>query len=55
MLAYGPVAPWASDDALARLIDRYRVIGFNEIVCYAPTPDQRAAFEKVAGRLAELR
>jgi alkanesulfonate monooxygenase SsuD/methylene tetrahydromethanopterin reductase-like flavin-dependent oxidoreductase (luciferase family) len=55
LLAYGSITPWASEDAFARLVDRYREIGFDEIVCYAPKPDERAVFDKVVGRLAEWR
>lgn len=55
LLAYGSMSPWRDTGALAALVDRYRAIGFDEIVCYAPTPSERAVFDKVVGRLAELR
>jgi len=55
LLAYGAISPWSSVDGFSRLVDRYREIGFDEIVCYAPKPDEQAVFEKVAGRLADYR
>jgi alkanesulfonate monooxygenase SsuD/methylene tetrahydromethanopterin reductase-like flavin-dependent oxidoreductase (luciferase family) len=47
VLAYGALDPWASPDAFARLVDRYEEIGFDEMVCYAPKPPERAAFDKI--------
>ncbi|HTF54468.1 MAG TPA: LLM class flavin-dependent oxidoreductase [Pseudonocardia sp.] len=55
LLAYGAISPWSSVDGFSRLVDRYREIGFDEIVCYAPKPDEQAVFEKVVGRLADYR
>jgi alkanesulfonate monooxygenase SsuD/methylene tetrahydromethanopterin reductase-like flavin-dependent oxidoreductase (luciferase family) len=51
LLAYGALTPWSSHDALARLIDRYEEIGFDEIVCYAPKPHERAVFYKAVADL----
>jgi alkanesulfonate monooxygenase SsuD/methylene tetrahydromethanopterin reductase-like flavin-dependent oxidoreductase (luciferase family) len=51
LLAYGSVTPWASQDALAKLVDRYQEIGFDEIICYAPKPHERAVFDKVVTAL----
>nr|WP_042183459.1 LLM class flavin-dependent oxidoreductase [Kibdelosporangium sp. MJ126-NF4]CEL15532.1 Coenzyme F420-dependent N5,N10-methylene tetrahydromethanopterin reductase and related flavin-dependent oxidoreductases [Kibdelosporangium sp. MJ126-NF4]CTQ98198.1 Coenzyme F420-dependent N5,N10-methylene tetrahydromethanopterin reductase and related flavin-dependent oxidoreductases [Kibdelosporangium sp. MJ126-NF4] len=51
LLAYGAITPWASEDSFARLVDRYREIGFDEIVCYAPKPAERAVFDKVVANL----
>jgi alkanesulfonate monooxygenase SsuD/methylene tetrahydromethanopterin reductase-like flavin-dependent oxidoreductase (luciferase family) len=51
LLAYGAITPWSSSDAFARLVDRYRDIGFDEMVCYAPKSAERAVFDKVAARL----
>jgi alkanesulfonate monooxygenase SsuD/methylene tetrahydromethanopterin reductase-like flavin-dependent oxidoreductase (luciferase family) len=51
LLAYGAITPWASQEAFARLVDRYRTIGFDEIVCYAPKPEERAVFDKVVADL----
>jgi alkanesulfonate monooxygenase SsuD/methylene tetrahydromethanopterin reductase-like flavin-dependent oxidoreductase (luciferase family) len=55
LLAYGSMNPWASTDSLARIADRYRTIGFDEIVCFGPTPSERPVFDKIAGRLSDLR
>ncbi|TDD87116.1 LLM class flavin-dependent oxidoreductase [Actinomadura rubrisoli] len=54
LLAYGSISPWSSADAFSRLVDRYRAIGFDEIICYAPKPAERAVFDKVARRLTDL-
>jgi alkanesulfonate monooxygenase SsuD/methylene tetrahydromethanopterin reductase-like flavin-dependent oxidoreductase (luciferase family) len=54
LLAYGSMNPWSGTDALARLTDRYRAIGFDEIVCFAPKPSERAVFDKVVGRLGDM-
>ena len=51
LLAYGAIAPWSSRDAFVRLVDRYRRIGFDEIVCYAPKPEERAVFDSVVADL----
>lgn len=51
LLAYGSISPWSSRDAFATLVDRYERIGFDEMVCYAPKPHERAVFDRVAGRL----
>ena len=45
------VDPWASADRFARVVERYRDIGFDEIVCYSPEPHERAVFDEIAGRL----
>ncbi|TCM45609.1 LLM class flavin-dependent oxidoreductase [Kribbella sp. VKM Ac-2568] len=55
LLAYGEIDPWASVDAFARLVDRYRGIGFNELVLYAPKDHERAVFDKVIARLDSYR
>jgi hypothetical protein len=49
------MAPWSSKDALAQLVDRYEQIGFDEIVCYAPKPEERAVFDAVVAELDTLR
>lgn len=54
LLAYGAITPWASPDAFARVVDRYRELGFDEIVCYAPKPEERAVFDKVVAGLTSL-
>jgi alkanesulfonate monooxygenase SsuD/methylene tetrahydromethanopterin reductase-like flavin-dependent oxidoreductase (luciferase family) len=54
LLAYGAINPWASADGFARLVDDYREIGFDEIVCYAPKPEERAVFDQVVDRLVLL-
>ena len=54
LLAYGSLQPWSGADALPRLTERYRDIGFDEIVCYAPKPDERGTFEKAVSRLKAL-
>jgi alkanesulfonate monooxygenase SsuD/methylene tetrahydromethanopterin reductase-like flavin-dependent oxidoreductase (luciferase family) len=51
LLAYGAMTPWTSRDAFARLVDRYSEIGFDEVVCYAPKPDERAVFDEVVSDL----
>jgi alkanesulfonate monooxygenase SsuD/methylene tetrahydromethanopterin reductase-like flavin-dependent oxidoreductase (luciferase family) len=51
LLAWGPLAPWASRDAFARLVDRYREIGFDEIVVYSPKPHERACFDDIVADL----
>jgi alkanesulfonate monooxygenase SsuD/methylene tetrahydromethanopterin reductase-like flavin-dependent oxidoreductase (luciferase family) len=54
LLAYGAITPWSSVDGFARMVDRYRELGFDEIVCYAPKPEERAVFDKVAAELGAL-
>jgi alkanesulfonate monooxygenase SsuD/methylene tetrahydromethanopterin reductase-like flavin-dependent oxidoreductase (luciferase family) len=51
LLAYGSISPWSSVDAFPRLVDRYRSIGFDEIVCYAPKPDEQAVFDRVVTKM----
>lgn len=51
LLAYGAITPWSDPDAFPRLVDRYRDIGFTEIVCYAPKPEERAVFDRAVTRL----
>jgi alkanesulfonate monooxygenase SsuD/methylene tetrahydromethanopterin reductase-like flavin-dependent oxidoreductase (luciferase family) len=51
LLAYGAITPWSSEDAFAEVVDRYRGIGFDEIVVYAPKPDERAVFDTVVADL----
>ncbi|HEX4361832.1 MAG TPA: LLM class flavin-dependent oxidoreductase [Pseudonocardia sp.] len=52
LLAYGAITPWSSADGFARMVDRYRALGFDEIVCYAPKPEDRTVFDKVVAGLA---
>jgi alkanesulfonate monooxygenase SsuD/methylene tetrahydromethanopterin reductase-like flavin-dependent oxidoreductase (luciferase family) len=51
LLAYGAITPWSSRDSLAKLVDRYQEIGFDEIICYAPKPHERAVFDEVVTKL----
>jgi hypothetical protein len=51
LLAYGVMTPWTSRDAFARLVARYREIGFDEVICYAPKADERAVFDEVVSNL----
>lgn len=51
VLAYGALTPWSTQDALPKMIERCREIGFDEIVCYAPKPHERAVFERVVANL----
>jgi alkanesulfonate monooxygenase SsuD/methylene tetrahydromethanopterin reductase-like flavin-dependent oxidoreductase (luciferase family) len=51
LLAYGAITPWSSADGFARVVDRYGGIGFDEIVVYAPKPDERAVFDDVVAQL----
>jgi len=55
LLAYGAITPWSAPDALAKLVDRYQGIGFDEIVCYAPKPHERAVFDSSVANLDALR
>jgi len=55
LLAYGELAPWASEDAFARLVERYQSIGFDELVVYTPKEHERAVFDKVTHRLDDFR
>jgi alkanesulfonate monooxygenase SsuD/methylene tetrahydromethanopterin reductase-like flavin-dependent oxidoreductase (luciferase family) len=54
LLAYGAITPWSSADGFARMVDRYRELGFDEIVCYAPKPEERAVFDKVVAGMGAL-
>lgn len=47
LLAVPPVAPWRSVDAFPRLVDRARELGFDELVVFAPRPDEVKMFERV--------
>jgi alkanesulfonate monooxygenase SsuD/methylene tetrahydromethanopterin reductase-like flavin-dependent oxidoreductase (luciferase family) len=51
LLAYGAITPWSSERSFADAVDRYGSIGFDEIVVYAPKPDERAVFDKVVADL----
>jgi hypothetical protein len=42
LLVYGPTSPWSFPGALPPMADRYRAMGFTEIVGYAPRPQERA-------------
>jgi alkanesulfonate monooxygenase SsuD/methylene tetrahydromethanopterin reductase-like flavin-dependent oxidoreductase (luciferase family) len=55
LLAYGAISPWDSADAFARLVERYRGIGFDEIVVYAPKDHELPVFEQVAAKLDSYR
>ena len=55
LLAYGEIDPWSSVDGFARLVDRYRAIGFDELVLYAPKEHERPVFDKVTARLDSFR
>jgi alkanesulfonate monooxygenase SsuD/methylene tetrahydromethanopterin reductase-like flavin-dependent oxidoreductase (luciferase family) len=55
LLAYGAITPWSSRDGFAAVVDRYRGIGFDEIVVYAPMPDERAVFDDVVADLGAWR
>lgn len=55
LLAYGAIQPWSAPDALPRLVERYGGIGFDEVVCYAPKPDERPIFDKAINNLASWR
>jgi len=54
LLAYGAITQWSSVDGFARMVDRHRELGFDEIVCYAPKPDERAVFDKVVAGMSAL-
>jgi alkanesulfonate monooxygenase SsuD/methylene tetrahydromethanopterin reductase-like flavin-dependent oxidoreductase (luciferase family) len=55
LLAYGAIRPWSADGAFARLVDRFQEIGFDELVCYAPKPQERAVFDKAVAQLDRWR
>lgn len=55
LLAYGAITPWSSRDAFSTLVDRYRKIGIDEIVCYSPKPHERAVFDGVVSNLDNWR
>lgn len=55
LLAYGKLDPWASVDGFARLVERYRGVGFNELVVYAPKEHEREVFDQVAAKLDTFR
>jgi Luciferase-like monooxygenase len=55
LLAWGAITPWAAADSFARLVDRYREIGFDEMVCYSPKPPERATFDKAVAELGTWR
>jgi len=55
LLAYGAITTWSTPDAFAALVDRYRGIGFDEIVCYSPKPHEQANFDKVVADLDAYR
>jgi alkanesulfonate monooxygenase SsuD/methylene tetrahydromethanopterin reductase-like flavin-dependent oxidoreductase (luciferase family) len=55
LLAYGTIDPWASSDRFARVVERYRDIGFDEIVCYSPKPHEQTVFDEIANRLSDQR
>lgn len=55
LLAYGAVGPWESVEGFGALVERYREVGIDEIVCYAPKPAEQAVFEKVVARLDAYR
>ncbi len=55
LLAYGAISPWESVDGFARLVERYRGAGFDEIVVYAPKDHERAVFDEVVSKLDNYR
>ena len=55
LLAYGAISPWESVDGFARLVERYRGAGFDEIVVYAPKDHERTVFDKVTSKLDTYR
>jgi alkanesulfonate monooxygenase SsuD/methylene tetrahydromethanopterin reductase-like flavin-dependent oxidoreductase (luciferase family) len=55
LLAYGAISPWDSVDGFSRLVERYRGIGFNEIVVYAPKDHELPIFDRVATKLDSFR
>jgi alkanesulfonate monooxygenase SsuD/methylene tetrahydromethanopterin reductase-like flavin-dependent oxidoreductase (luciferase family) len=46
LLAAPPLAPWRSVDGLAKLVAQARAIGFDELILFAPRPDELATFER---------
>ena len=55
LLAYGAVSPWSSTDAFAVMVEQFGAMGVDEIVCYAPKPDEQAVFDTIAGQLHKFR
>jgi len=55
LLAYGAVWPWSSTDAFAVMVEQFGAMGIDEIVCYAPKPDEQAVFDTIAGQLDKFR
>jgi hypothetical protein len=55
LLAYGAISPWESVDGFARLVERYRGAGFDEMVVYAPKEHERAVFDQVTAKLDNFR
>lgn len=39
--------PWADDDAIPRLVDRFRPLGFTEFIFYPPRPEQVRDFLRI--------
>ncbi|WP_328989582.1 LLM class flavin-dependent oxidoreductase [Kribbella sp. NBC_01245] len=55
LLAYGAITPWASVDAFREMVETYAAIGFDEIVCYTPKPEERVVFDQVLPTLPDYR
>jgi alkanesulfonate monooxygenase SsuD/methylene tetrahydromethanopterin reductase-like flavin-dependent oxidoreductase (luciferase family) len=55
LLAYGPMNPWSTPDAFPAMVERYSTIGIDEIVCYAPKPEEQPVFDKIVERLGDWR
>ena len=55
LLAYGSITPWSTPDSFPAMVDRYRAAGIDEIVCYAPKPEERPVFDKTVERLGDWR
>ena len=49
--APGTLSPWASAEAFATIVGRFRALGFDEFVLPEPQPDEWATFERVAAEV----
>ncbi|HVQ86784.1 MAG TPA: LLM class flavin-dependent oxidoreductase [Actinomycetes bacterium] len=48
--------PWASNDAIPKLVDKFQPLGFTEFIFYPPSPDQMRDFLRIGvGVLSQLR
>ncbi|MFC0628157.1 LLM class flavin-dependent oxidoreductase [Kribbella deserti] len=55
LLAYSAITPWSSVDGFRAMVADYAAIGFDEIGCHAPKPEERAVFDQVVPTLADYR